>query len=347
MSRLLFLDTSIFSANIGDQIIVENIRRQMAPILERSFVLSAPTQISTLDYRMLLSRNFAQWAAKSCDYSLVCGTNLLVAKRRVFPFSLSASWKVGFPSALLLNNCILVGCGLNSHDTKPNFLSKTLYKRLLTDRFMHSVRDSQAHEFLNNIGIKSINTGCPTTWSLTESHCRQIPSQKSKNVVFTLTDYNQHPVSDLLMINTLIKNYENIYFFPQGLNDNEYFNSLNFGNTRIQAIYPNLMAYKKLLEEQDIDYVGTRLHGGVLAMQYKRRSIIISIDNRTSAMGNDIGLNTILRDKIESLDEVINSNIPTKININYAGISEWLHQFDYISEISQNAYFANKNISSS
>ena len=62
--------------------------------------------------------------------------------------------------------------------------------------------------FLDSMGIKAINTGCPTTWTLTPEHCCEIPIKKADNVVFTLTDYNQDTKNDPLLIELLLDNYK-------------------------------------------------------------------------------------------------------------------------------------------
>ena len=48
---------------------------------------------------------------------------------------------------------------------------------------------------------------------------------------------------------------------------------------------PTLEAFDNLLESEiDLDYIGTRLHAGIRAIQKKRRSIIIGVDNRALEM---------------------------------------------------------------
>ena len=76
----------------------------------------------------------------------------------------------------------------------PIYTLDFLLKILLSKTYLHSVRDEYTKDMLERIGIKNvINTGCPTMWSLTEEHCKQIPIKKSNSVVFTITDYNKKP----------------------------------------------------------------------------------------------------------------------------------------------------------
>ncbi len=62
-------------------------------------------------------------------------------------------------------------------------------------------------------------------------------------------------------------------------------------------------------------------------MQKKRRTIIISIDNRAEEMAKDYNINIIKRDNISRLEELINSNIETKINLPIENINKWIQQF--------------------
>ena len=85
---------------------------------------------------------------------------------------------------------------------------------------------------------------------------------------------------------------------------------------------------KKILESDlELDYIGTRLHAGIRAMQKRRRSIIISIDNRAREMGKDYNLNVIEREDIENLEEYLLSEFKTDIKLNLDNIKKWKEQF--------------------
>ena len=127
-------------------------------------------------------------------------------------------------------------------------------------------------------------------------------------------------------IDTLIKNYEKIYFWVQGSEDYEYLKSLK-NTENVIIINPTLESYREILQKGNIDYVGTRLHAGIYAMANKVRSIIISIDNRAQDMAETYNINTINKDEIASLDSKINSEFKTNINIDQEKINEWKNQF--------------------
>ena len=86
-------------------------------------------------------------------------------------------------------------------------------------------------------------------------------------------------------------------------------------------------AYDKFLTENDTDYVGTRLHGGVYAMRHKRRAIIIAIDERARAINEKNHLNCIEKDRIHDLEDIICSDFKTSIVMPFDEIERWKKQF--------------------
>lgn len=129
------------------------------------------------------------------------------------------------------------------------------------------------------------------------------------------------------MIEILRRNYEKLYFWVQGVEDYNYLEQLG-ENKNVIIVGSSLAEYENILKQQDIDYVGTRLHAGIKAMQLKRRSIIIEVDNRATDMKNSINLNTVKREKIISLEEMINSKFATQLEINTDSILAWKAQFN-------------------
>jgi polysaccharide pyruvyl transferase WcaK-like protein len=86
-----------------------------------------------------------------------------------------------------------------------------------------------------------------------------------------------------------------------------------------------------LKSDFNIDYIGTRLHAGICAIQNFRRSIIIGIDNRAIEMGNDFNLNVIEPENVNILDEIIKSDLITDISIPKDNIDIWKKQFMDVS----------------
>ena len=161
-----------------------------------------------------------------------------------------------------------------------------------------------------------VNTSCPTMWKLDEKLCSEIPTDKAKYVICTITDYSRDKENDSIMLDILIKNYENVSIWIQGQDDYEYLEELGYKD-KLNIVSIGLESYDKFLSEhKDLDYIGTRLHAGIRAMAYKHRSIVISIDNRAEAISKDTGLPIIYRENVKGeLENMILSSFKTKINL--------------------------------
>lgn len=320
LNKITLFDTSIATANLGDEIIVDGVRSQLFnKFQDNTMFFNIPTheRIGRQSYKLL----------KQSKYSFVAGTNLLSSNHYLLR---SKSWKLNFMDLNFITGVpiILVGVGWGAYQGTPNYLAKRLYNKLLSKDYIHSVRDSYTEEKLKSIGIDNvINTGCATMWELTPDHCSMIPKDKSSKVVFTLTDYDKDEYADQKLINYLEELYEEVYFWPQGSKDYDYINNLD--HTKINFINPTLEAYDNFLKSnENVDYVGTRLHGGIRALQYQHRTLIIGIDNRALEKQKDFNLNVLDRKKIDNLPDVINTSFETEIKLDIAKINAWKNQFN-------------------
>lgn len=322
MKKILLLDPSVATINIGDEIIKRSIEKNFPELYEGNYIYSLPTHTHTFSELQLLlypqkKRDFA-----NADFKFLCGTNALyVNMLRPMP-----TWNINPFNSSLLNGTICLGVGCGKNADRPNWYTRHLYKKVLSHEFTHSVRDEYTERFLIDMGFRAINTGCPTLWGLTKEHCKKIPSQKSDKVIFSLTGYTPDIENDKELIKILYKNYEKVYFWTQSINDYEYLQSISERKPIIIA--PNLQAYDQILNE-DFDYVGSRLHGGIFAMQHSKRSIIIAIDNRARDMKDSYSLPIIERkETTHELESMINGDWQTEINgLDFKLIKEWKNQF--------------------
>lgn len=328
MKKIAIMDTSIMSFNLGDQIIMESARMGLKEIIDTAFVINMPTHSPLYhwyEFSICKKDSFTK-SLNSIDLKFVCGTNLLeknMKKRK-------NSWNIHMLDTHYFNDFVLVGVGTDGLEIEPNSYTQKLYKKALSNKYIHSTRDEKTKIFLESMGFKAINTGCVTLWGLTKEHCREIPKEKANEVVFTITDYAPDIERDCLMIKTLCENYKKVFFWPQGLEDYNYIEKLGLEEAirkRIQVLDPTLKSYNDFLHNHNCDYVGTRLHAGIKALQMKKRSLIISVDNRAKDMKDSYDLPLLERDKINELGVIINRNSDISININEGRIKEFLLQF--------------------
>lgn len=317
MKHLLLFDTAEGSDNLGDGIIMDYCKQRLYECLDDDFfVYNIPThlEIGRKGYEL----------NKKADLNIVCGTNILKTS-----IIFNKGWRIYFKDILHLRNLCLMGAGWGNYNSyKSDPYTIWAYRTILSNSMVHSVRDEYTKQRLSEIGIKNVlNTACPTMWNLTPDFCATIPSQKGRNVVTSLTCYKKDVELDRLMLNVLLEKYENVYFWTQQDADIDYLQSLDVkGN--IQIINPTLEIYDMFLNEnRDLDYIGSRLHGGIRALNHGIRSLIVGVDNRANEIHKDTNLPFINRKDITRLSSWIEKCYKTDIKLPQANIDKWKKQF--------------------
>ena len=306
----------IATENIGDEIIFNAVQNETRALFPEKYIALYPTH-TPLNTVVLNRYNTAL-------FRFVGGTNILNDPR------VRKQWAVNLRDAWRYRPAILMGVGWGQYQKNPGRIARWYYHALLEHGFLHSVRDSYTEEKLRRLGFTNVlNTACPTTWKLTPAFCKNIPTEKKNSVVITLTDYAKNPERDRLLLQICTDSYSDIYFFPQSTEDTPYFHSIyNNSRCKIKILPPNLESYNHLLDEIQPDFVGTRLHGGIRAMQRNCRAMIIAIDNRAQEMGRDINLPIIQADAIaEKLPQTLKNGWKVDLKIPLKNIENWKAQF--------------------
>lgn len=317
--EIIILNTAMGSDNLGDEIIMYYYSKAMEGIVspQNLYNIATHKKLSDADVERLLN----------CKYAIIIGTNILSPQMELY-----SGWK--FDNRLIrMRNVILVGVGWWGYK-KPSVYSKYVYRNILSKHVIHSVRDEQTYRMLKSSGIDNVvNTDCLTMIGLDKS-CGSIPEVKAENVLFTLTGILKRVDNDKNLIRVLRRNYKKLYYFPQGNTDLEYLKNITNVDD-ITIIDESFEAYTDFLKDNniDFDYVGTRLHGGIHAMQNGRRSIIIAVDNRAIEIAYDTGLPVILESEVgEKIEAMINSSWKTEVKLNTEAIETWRNSFATITE---------------
>lgn len=312
--ELVLFDTAVNSLNMGDSII----QYYCSKVIDELFPDKTPIRIQT--HKMPTEQELKK--IPGAKTKIVCGTNLITPHYEEF-----SNWKM--PEDLYgYQDIVTLGVGWGYYCEDISNISKIVYRTILSSQGIHSVRDSYTERKFREMGITNVvNTGCPTLWGLNPEHCAAIPTNKARNVITTITDYDRDEKNDRRMLEILLDEYEHVAVWIQGSKDFEYLKELIDINM-IEIIPRNLESYTKALERNDLDYVGTRLHAGIHALNMGIRSLIIAIDNRAIEMGNDVNLPLILRNDIEpKLVMRIKEQRKTEIVIPQQKIDSWKAQF--------------------
>lgn len=318
MKIISVFDTTISDYNLGNEIIMESVYNHLRDVFPDDFFYKLPY--------MEITRHTLGYISNS-DLVFFGGTNSLSSKMEKYK-----QWDVNLYKSLFIKDVILMGLGWWQYQNSASLYTKLLLRRLLSSERLHSVRDSYTEKKLRAIGfLNVVNTGCPTLWNLTPTHCSAIRVDKSDEVVMTLTDYNQDADSDRRLVDLLLKKYRRVRVWLQGVGDKAYIDSICSG--KVDIIPPSLQAFDEALSDPNVDYVGTRLHAGIRALQKKRRTIIIAVDNRALEMKKDFALPVISREDTLELGNLISDSRETKISLPHMLISQWKAQFANLKNV--------------
>lgn len=312
--RVHLIDTAIASDNAGDEIILGEARRQLAPYFEDALITTSSGHDG-------LGENGRKFVSQA-DIVLLLGTNALASWYRRSPRFMWALRRKDVP--VLAGKVILVGVGANRDFKRVETRQKRLLARLLSDKYVHSVRDDLGAQIVTAAGRKVINTSCPTLWSAPKPE--DIPRDKANDVVLTLTHHKPDP-ADALLLRDLNSLYNSVWFWPQQIEDLGYLRQLE-GHENVRVLAPNLSEYDAFLRGSHTDVVGTRLHGTIRGLHHRRRCLVVAIDNRARDIGRETGLPVIARADVASgLSAYLTKPYDTRITPPIDKITEFLAQF--------------------
>lgn len=315
--KIIVFNTAINTDNLGDFIIMYYCKDVLRELFgERTYIDISTHLVPSASDKKIIGKT---------KFKFVCGTNLLTSYVEKW-----WNWclPTGFRKKFAYRNVILLGVGWGEYQGECSNYSKLIYRSILNPNIIHSVRDHYTEEKLWKAGIRNvINTGCPTMWNLTPEFCKMIPCKKADNVITTITDYRKDIKNDNLMLKILFHNYKKVYIWLQGKEDEKYLKVLDIPQN-VTIVQRKLEDYEKILNQGNIDYVGTRLHAGIFALNHKVRSIIIAVDNRAIEIAKDTNLSIVKRQNIyKELEKKIWSELPADIHIPMDNIRIFKEQF--------------------
>ncbi len=309
-NRFVVFDTGLYAENLGDWIINNYCQNEFSK-MGINIIHRIPTQTKVTD-------DDNKFLLEEIDTGkIITGTNVLC--KHVFD---SNQWQKPIMDKRL-SHLILMGVGIDNYKQKMDGLSKKFYKSFLDDKYLHSVRDSETETLLRSIGIENVvNTACPTMWNLTPDFCRSINRYKTDDVVTTVTEYDRSPI-DFAIMDILLEKYRNVYLWLQGEKDLSYIKMYN-KYSRLKIIDYDLNAYNDILRRKNIEYIGTRLHGGIHALNQGARTLIIAVDGRGLTIGKDTNLPIISREEaIYNLESLIITPRETEVSLPMKKIDLW------------------------
>jgi polysaccharide pyruvyl transferase WcaK-like protein len=310
------------SSNLGDLVIREAVEREIHSLLGKVELIRLSThETPHSDLRRELRRS---------HLTLVGGSNILSSEMDKY-----RQWAISIRHAPSVRKAVLLGAGWWKYQDRPNIYTRIFLRLLLGRNCLHSTRDAYSKRHLESIGWRNVvNTGCPSIWPLHDKSESSFPLQKARAVLVTLTDFERNPATDQALLDLVAREYEEVFLFPQGKFDLEYLSELRVPGSILSRDFEQLRRFLK--ETPSLDYLGTRLHGGIFALSHGRRSLILEVDNRAREMGADWGLPTVPRDDLERIRAWIRQTLPFRISLDLDAIGKWRAQFRSLA--AQNAH---------
>lgn len=306
-------DTAIDSDNLGDQFIMDAVWEAVKPLFPGADYLRTPTHRRASLGQMR--------AGRKADLSIVGGTNILKSHMLV-----RGNWRITPLDYLNWRNVVLLGVGWQQYGRAgADAATRLFFRSVLSRNWLHSVRDMHTYELLRPHVENIVYTACPTMWMLDRPFCQSIPVRKARDVVFAVTYYRPAPELDRQVFDLLKRHYRTIYFWPQQEQDLPYLREI--GASGYVPLPQDVAAYNRVLETEDVDFVGARLHGGIRALQYRRRALIIPVDNRAAEISISTALPVASRTEPEAIERWITQPRPTLLTLPVEGITRWRGQF--------------------
>lgn len=314
METISIVDTSICTDNLGDEIIMDAVNSVVEEIFPNAYVFRVPSHEALSDR----TRRFI----RQSEWCFIGGTNLLSSN-----ITSKGLWRLDAAGASAYGSTrtVSLGTGWNDYMATATPQTRELLQTALFKDIQHSVRDSYTREHLAQVGRDALSTSCPTTWQLTPEHCSTLPTSRASTAVFTLSAWRHDVEADRAFVDLLRQRYKAVWFFPQMHDDYDYF--ARFGWTDIKVLPATTQAYTRFLENEDVDFVGTRLHGGIRALQKGRRALILAIDNRAAEIHKDTSLPVLQRTDIAGIAAWLDRDDPIMLQLPEAAIRQWKSQF--------------------
>ncbi len=301
------------SGNLGDLVIQQAVDRELRTAIgDFSLTRISTHETPTPELRRALGQ---------ADFIVVGGSNILTSEMNVY-----RQWVISIRHAFAVRRAILLGAGWWKYQNPPNLYTRFFFRLLLSRKHTHSVRDGYTLKQLAAAGWKNaVNTGCPTIWPLDGRSERDYPGSKAANVLLMLSDFAPDLEADRRLAEILSQRYEKVFVFPQGKFDLDYLRNFQMPWIVLDRDIGSLNRF--LADTPSLDYIGTRLHGGIHCLNRGIRSLILEVDNRATEMGRDFGLPTVARHDFAAIEAWTERTLPFRVHLDTKAIETWRKQF--------------------
>jgi hypothetical protein len=309
MRSLVWLDPGLESQNAGDEVISEAIGAIDASV-------GMARRISTHRHPRL--RDLRALAA--AEIVVIGGSNILASH-----MERHRQWLVTpAVAASVWGKCVFVGVGWWQYQRPPCRYSKWLIKGIADQGALHAARDGYTAQRLRDMGLRTAMTSCPTMWGLP----RELPQSRSTTALVTVTNYYRDKVVDSCWLSAVSSRYQRVVAVGMEAGDFNYLESIGFLEIPNVAYAGTGLGTLDRALEDEVEFVGTRLHAGIRSLGAGRRSLILGVDNRAKEIAVGTGLPVVPRIDLAGIRQWIEGPSASTLTLPTEAIEGWLEWFD-------------------
>jgi hypothetical protein len=309
MMRLAVFDRSLATDNLGDEVIYQSVEAVLLDLFPVAFIhrIASHEALSDRSHKVL----------RAADMTFVAGSNLLPPD--------GERWRFTRGDCMFIDKLVITGAGWQNDATQLSRENTPIMRRAFHRTALHAVRDQPAADNLAKLGLSVLNASCPTLWALDAAATARIPASRAPEAVVTVTAYRNRPAEDAAFLRRVTESYRKVWFYPPMQSFISHRERIGFGD--LPRIRATTAEYTRFFAENDIDYIGSRLHGGIRALQTGKRSLILQADNRARDIAAHTGLPSVRLDDLAGIRAWIEAPAPTVLRLPETAIAAWKTQF--------------------
>ena len=219
------------------------------------------------------------------------------------------------------------------HGYRPTRYTRRLLELLFSGPWLHGVRDAFTADLLEDAGVSNfVVVGTPSLWDIGDGLGATIPRGKGGRAVFAADETFHDRVNDAITVRVLAQCYDSVAIWPLAPNGPElYARELaerSGAEDKVEVLEFGPHSLDLYLAEPGTDYVGPNLEVGIRALKAHRRSLFLSVDDRSIGVIKLAHLPSIRRIEVSDiLAECLLADFETRPVIPRKAIRAWLSQF--------------------
>ncbi len=219
------------------------------------------------------------------------------------------------------------------HGFTPPRRQAQLLRLFFGGPWLHGVRDAFTAELLEKAGVSNfVVTGTPSLWDVSPELGREIPEAKGERALFAADENYRDPKNDLVTLRRLGEAYGEVALWPRDASVPVDYAKRLIAAAKLEGtarvLEPGPASLDAYLAREGVDYVGPNLEAGIRALKAKRRTLILTADDRSIGVAALCSLPSMHRYEVaDVLRAWIRGTHATQLSLPTGAVERWKAQF--------------------